>query len=354
MDPSQEQPTGRRSVAHVRDAWYVLAQSPELTDKPLARKLFGVPLVLFRDPSGAAGCVLDRCPHRMVPLSLGRVVQGQLECGYHGWQFDTAGTCRTVPGLCSGEEAKSRNVASYATREQDGFVWVWGTADQEPTDEPYRLPATDRPGYAVVRRVVDFPGSLVMTLENALDVPHTAFLHRGLFRGGREPVEIKAILTRTRHMVQAEFVGEPRPEGIAAKILSPSGGVLTHFDRFKLPSVAEVEYKLGEDSHIVTTSLCTPVEDFLTRVYAVISLKSPVPSWLVAPFIEPFAFKIFDQDAWILREQSEAIEHWGGERYQNTEIDLMGAQIWRMLRRAEGGKLDEDDEDWSREIRLRV
>jgi phenylpropionate dioxygenase-like ring-hydroxylating dioxygenase large terminal subunit len=351
-----EEPSGHVSVAHVRDAWYVLAESAELGDKPLARKLFGVPIALFRAGDGSPGALLDRCPHRMVPLSLGAVAEGHLECGYHGWQFDGAGRCRKVPGLCSTEEARSRDVPAYATREQDGFVWVWGRPDAEPVGEPYALPTVSAPGYLVVRRQVSFPGSLHASLENALDVPHTAFLHRGLFRGGREPVEIEAILTRTPDMVQAEFVGEPRPPGVAARIMSPSGGVVTHFDRFKMPCVAEVEYRLGTESHIVTTSLMTPEDDFVTRVFAIVTLKVPVPGWLLRPFLEPYAMKIFQQDVWILREQTEAIERWGGERYQSTEIDLMGAQIWRMLKRAAARKPADPaaDEGWKKVIKLRV
>lgn len=356
MDPSTEEPTGHVSVAHVRDAWYVLAESNELNAGPVQRRLFGLPLVLFRDGEGTAGALLDRCPHRMVPLSLGAVEDGNLECGYHGWQFDRAGTCKKVPGLCSGDEAKSRDVPAHATREQDGFVWVWGRAGAEPVGDPYKLTTVDLPGYLVVRRSVVFPGSLHASLENALDVPHTAFLHRGLFRGGREPVEIDAILTRTPTSVQAEFVGEPRPPGVAARIMSPSGGIVTHFDRFKMPCVAEVEYRLGTESHIVTTSLMTPEDDFVTRVWAVVTLKVPLPGWLLRPFLEPYAMKIFRQDEWILREQTQAIEAWGGERYQSTEIDLMGAQIWRMLKRAAAGKPPDADADegWKKTIKLRV
>jgi phenylpropionate dioxygenase-like ring-hydroxylating dioxygenase large terminal subunit len=356
VDPAAEEPSGHVSVAHVRRAWYVLAESSELGSKPLARKLFGLPIVLFRDGEGVAGALLDRCPHRMVPLSLGAVEGGNLECGYHGWQFDRQGTCRKVPGLCSAEEAKSRDVPMYPTVEQDGFVWVWGTTDDEPVGAPHKLNTVDAPGYLVVRKSVSFPGSLHASLENALDVPHTAFLHRGLFRGGREPVEIDAVLTRTPDMVQAEFIGEPRPPGVAAKIMSPSGGVVTHYDRFKLPSIAEVEYRIGTESHIVTTSLMTPEDDFVTKVFAIVTLKTPVPGWLLRPFLEPYAMKIFRQDVWILGEQTEAIDRWGGERYQSTEIDLMGAQIWRMLRRAAAGKAEDPaaDEGWKKTIKLRV
>jgi phenylpropionate dioxygenase-like ring-hydroxylating dioxygenase large terminal subunit len=351
----EEPAPGPPSVVHLRDQWYIACASADLRGKPVPFKLMGTPLVAFRDAEGKASVLLDRCPHRMVPLSLGGVVEGQIECSYHGWRFDGDGVCRKVPGLCSAEEGRSRDVPRYPTAEQDGYVWVYATPGADPERRPYKLPVLDAPGYVHVRRSVVFEGTLHAAMENALDVPHTAFLHRGLFRGGREPVEIQAVMTRDERSVQTEFIGEPKPPGLAAKILSPgSDGVVTHFDRFLLPSIAQVEYRLGDENHICTTSMATPVDDFETKMFAVVSLKLRLPVGLLKPIIEPFAMQIFRQDAWILKEQTEAIARWGGERFQSTEIDLMGAQIWRLLKRAEKGKLGPDDPPWRKDVRLKV
>ncbi len=111
---------GHVSVARVLRAWYVICESEALTDRPLSRKLYGKPLVVFRGAGGKAGVLLDRCAHRNIPLSLGAVTDGNLQCGYHGWQFDTGGTCRKVPGLCGKVELPSRAVESHHVREQDG------------------------------------------------------------------------------------------------------------------------------------------------------------------------------------------------------------------------------------------
>jgi len=204
--------------------------------------------------------------------------------------------------------------------------------------------------------MVEAEATLHATVENALDVPHTAFLHRGLFRGTGEANRIKAIVTREHDRVQTEYVGEPRPEGLAGRILSPSGGMVSHFDRFILPSVAQVEYALGEDTHILVTAVCTPVEDFRTRMYANVSFRASwIPAWLVKMVLYPIALKIFAQDAVILKQQSESIKRFAGESYTSTDVDLMGPQVWRLLRRAERGKLAEDDDpNWRREIELEV
>jgi phenylpropionate dioxygenase-like ring-hydroxylating dioxygenase large terminal subunit len=277
----------------------------------------------------------------------------RLQCAYHGWQFDGSGTCRKVPGLCGAAELPSRAVASHATREQDGFVWVWGESNNEPDEDPFSLPGGD--GYTTVRRVVEVKATVHAAIENALDVPHTAFLHKGLFRGSGKTNVVKAVVTRTNKSVTTEYIGEPRPEGVAARVMSPSGGMVTHFDRFILPSIAQVEYRIGDENHILVTSICTPVEDFLTLMYAVVSFRTRLPAWMVKQVLDPIAMKIFSQDAVILAQQTDAIQRFGGEDYTSTELDLMGPQIWRLLKRAVEGKQAKDgDEDWRREIDLEV
>ncbi len=348
-----ESSRGRDGVGRIPSHWYVACLSSELRGRPLARSLHGVALVLFRGETGEPAALLDRCAHRNVPLSLGRVRGARLECAYHGWRYDALGVCREVPGL-GAERAPKASVPRFAALERDGFVWVHGAPDAEPATEPFRL-ATLAPGYTTLRRVVDVEATLSAALENALDVPHTAFLHGGLFRGGRRAErEITAVVTRTPDGVQAEYVGEPRPDGIAARLLSPGGGVVTHFDRFVLPSIAQVEYRVGAGTHLLVTTLCTPVEEFRTRLHAVVSFRLRAPGWLVAPLLAPLAWRIFRQDAAILKQQTDAVRRFGGEHYVSTEIDVLGAQIARLLRRAESGLPPEPAGEFRREIRLRV
>ena len=340
------------SIARVTRAWYVVCESRELERGPLLRELLGVPLVLFRDEAGKAGCLLDRCPHRNVPLSLGRVVGGgRLECAYHGWQFETSGRCALVPGLTSGSEARERRAPAAAVREAHGLIWAWAELGEEPTSEPFALPALER-GYARVMRSVEAEGTLHATLENALDVPHTAFLHRGLFRGAGKKNEILATVRRSVDRVEVEYQGEPRPSGLVGTILSPSGGMVEHWDRFILPSIAQVEYRLGRESHLTVTAFGTPVSDFVTRLYAVVDFRSPLPNWLVRPFLEPVALSIFRQDKAVLAAQSKTVRAFGGEQYMSTELDLIGPHIWRLLKQAESGALGSEETSVERAVRF--
>jgi Vanillate O-demethylase oxygenase C-terminal domain len=193
--------------------------------------------------------------------------------------------------------------------------------------------------------------------ENALDVPHTAFLHGGLFRGaGRDPVEIEVVVRTSPDRIEAEYVGEPRPPGVAGRLLAPGGGVVRHWDRFILPSIAQVEYRL-EDNHLLVTSALTPVTPTETRLHAAVTFSLRVPHSVIKALLPPVATLIFAQDARILRRQAETIDRFGGEQFASTEIDVLGQGILRLLRRAERGERGEpagDDADLPTERRLRM
>ena len=326
----------RFSVARVKNHWYVAATSEELKKKPIPRAIFDTPLVLFRDEAGAPAALLDRCAHRNVPLSLGRIDDGRLVCGYHGWAYDGAGVCRDVPALCSEPTGRARRVPRFPTRERDGFIWVYMNPEVEPTVAPFSLPHLDDPRYTTVRYAVTVEATLHATLENILDVPHTAFLHRGLFRGARRN-QITAVVRRTADRVQAEFIGEPRPVGLVGSLLSPGGGEIEHYDRFILPSIAQVEYRLGERAHVVVTSALTPVADFTTKLYAVATFRTALPDRVMKAIVTPIGMAILEQDRRMLRRQTQTVQRFGGEQYASTDVDLLGPHIWRLLRQAERG-----------------
>lgn len=342
------------SVARVSKAWYVACASGDLGAKPIQRTILGLPMVLFRGTGGVPGALLDRCPHRNVPLSLGRVADGHLECGYHGWRFDQRGTCKKVPALCGPSESAGRAAPAFPCREQDGFVWVWPQLEGTPEGEPFRFELDGAPGYTTVREHVVANGTLHATAENALDVPHTAFVHTGLFRSDRpERNRVEVIVRRWHDRVEAEYVGEPRPEGVVGRILSPGGGVVEHWDRFILPSIVQVEYRLGE-THLLVSAALTPESDYVTHLWPVISFKLPFPGWTIVPVLKPIALRIFQQDADLLARQTENIRRFGGEQYVSTEVDVLGPHILRLLRAAERDRLEPTKEPHERRLQMDV
>ncbi len=325
-------PDGGR-LALPRAYWYLACESRDLGRRPLRRTLLGTPLVLFRVRPGEPAALLDRCAHRNLPLSEGRVVGTQIECPYHGWRYDRRGHCREVPALVGANELKGRRVQAFPAAEQQGLVWVYMDPERPPSTPPFSFPHVGARGYGLIRFRAEVQATLHATLENMLDVPHTAFLHRGLFRGGPKR-KIVAIVRRFGDRAEAEYVGEPRPSGLAGRLLAPRGGTVVHLDRFLLPSIAQVEYRLGR-SHLVVTSALTPVDAFTTRFVSLTSFRLPVPAFLARALLAPLARHIFRQDARILRLQTEAVRRFGGESYSSTDADLLGPHMRGLLKRAE-------------------
>ena len=335
-------------------AWYVACHSDELGSKPFSTVVWERPLVLWRGADGQVGCLLDRCPHRNVPLSEGQVVGDELQCAYHGWKLARRGEVTHVPGLAEGARGPGQCAVSYPVLERQGLIWVWLDPDTEPDVEPFHFRFADEAGYTTVRRALTARGSLHQMIENALDVPHTAFLHGGLFRndGERSPIEVK--VRRWHDRCEAEYIGEARPDGLAGWLLSPSGGDVTHFDRFYLPSIIEVEYRIGSENHIVLSATCTPISDYETTMHAVVSLRTRFPGWLVKLIVQPVALRIFGQDAVMLGRQTDAIGRFGAERFVSTEIDLLGPHIMALLKRAEQGRLKEGVDPYEKTVTLMV
>ena len=332
--------------------WYVVAASKDLESKPRAFLLNGLPLVTFRDSTGQSVALLDRCAHRNAPLSAGRVVAGNIQCHYHGWEFDGAGACKAVPGLCAEADHPGRRVPSFACRESQGWVWVYSEADVEPAQGPYQIPCADQAGYLTIRERLEMPGPLDAVAENALDVPHTAFVHAGLFRKDKDRQAIEVVIRTLADGVEAQFIGEQRPEGLAGRILAPQGGEVFHWDRFLLPCIAQVEYRLSERSHIIATTALTPRTPTVTDMFATVAVKAPIPNAVLRTIFRPVAMRILRQDMKILRRQTEQVARFGAEDFASTEIDVLGLRIKKLLREASSGRASSPQDE--RRIKMLV
>lgn len=355
---------GRWSVAFPRRWWYPVSPAAKLRGAPISVTLMDTPLAVYRDDRGVPHALSDRCPHRNAPLSSGRVhADGCIECPYHGWRFDATGHCAAVPGAMDGPAAAgpTRNVTTYPTIEHDGFVWVWGEPGGAPDRDPYTQPELAGRGAGKVVFTYDLDCTLHASLENALDVPHTAFLHSGVFRGGA-PRELTAVRRELPDGLEVQYLGEPVGLG-SLRAAQDSATTFDHWDRFILPSIAQVEYGVAGWLRIVNTILHLPMSPTRTRAWFVVRFWTRLPVAVVKPIVLARGIQILRQDASMLARQTDNIRRFGGERYTSTELDLMGNAIWRLLRRAEraeaggalaGGAPDAADEPVERTVRFSV
>ena len=117
---------------YLRNSWYVAALSSEIEAKLTARRILGGNIVLYRTESGEPVALDDSCPHRRLPLSKGRLLNGNIECGYHGLQFDRSGQCVAAP--TQDRIPPSALVRSYPVVDRWGLVWIW-MGDAELSDD---------------------------------------------------------------------------------------------------------------------------------------------------------------------------------------------------------------------------
>lgn len=150
---------GEMSRMQFGPAWYAVALSTDLEAGTSAgTHLFGKEIVLWRDRAGVSHAWEDRCPHRGMRLSFGFVRGNHIACLYHGWQYDEAGQCRSIPAHPGLEVPDTIRVATYSSVEQDGLIWV----HSEMTAEAPAASLPDLQGMQPVRSLyVDRPAGYV-------------------------------------------------------------------------------------------------------------------------------------------------------------------------------------------------
>jgi phenylpropionate dioxygenase-like ring-hydroxylating dioxygenase large terminal subunit len=117
-----------------RDFWQAAARVKDLKRGPARVEFGGEPVVLFKGASGISA-LADRCPHRLMELSKGKVVGGEIECPYHGWRFDGSGHCTAIPGHLG--DVPGYRIPGLKTFVKDGVVFL---SRGNPAGEPYLHP----------------------------------------------------------------------------------------------------------------------------------------------------------------------------------------------------------------------
>lgn len=159
------------------NVWTPVEDASLLKKKPLAVRIAGENLVLFRDGQGKAHALMDRCPHRSVALSLGKVSEsGCLECPFHGWQFDGQGSCSMIPFNPLPEAKRDRfRVQAFPTEELGGLIWVYTGVGQAPALEAPALLQSTQHYFTLMTE--NWRTHWTRAMENMLDFPHLPYAH---------------------------------------------------------------------------------------------------------------------------------------------------------------------------------
>ena len=165
-------------MAFLRNAWYMAGWASELEPGSLlARTICDDPIVLYRDATGQVAALEDRCCHRHYPLSAaGEVIGANLQCGYHGFQYDGSGRCVKIPSQAQIPE--NARVRSYPLIERHRCLWIWmGDPSRADAAQIPELGFLDDPAWGWRGTLYPVKGSYKFVIENLLDLTHLTFVH---------------------------------------------------------------------------------------------------------------------------------------------------------------------------------
>jgi nitrite reductase/ring-hydroxylating ferredoxin subunit len=164
----------------VPNGWYAIVGSDDLARGDIVSIVAtDRDLVVFRDETDQARVFDAHCPHLGAHLGGGCIVGETLKCPYHGWHYDGSGACVEIPYSDSRIPPRAR-VRSYPVAEQDGFVYFWYHAADEPPG--YEIPRVDEVGDSdwtdAHEWKLDVVAALQEMAENNVDYAHLRYVHR--------------------------------------------------------------------------------------------------------------------------------------------------------------------------------
>jgi phenylpropionate dioxygenase-like ring-hydroxylating dioxygenase large terminal subunit len=305
------------------DFWYIVALSEQLQPhKVLSRTILGEWLAIFRSKDGQPVALQDRCLHRNSRLSAGKICDGNLQCPYHGWVYDGVGNIIAVPAEGDNfQPATKRRAKCYPTKEKDGYIYVRLT--DKPSEEftPFSMPYYRESGWETVRVINRFANNITNCAENFIDIPHTAFVHPGVFRTSRKQ-KLEMTVERRDGSVLVEYCNENNNLGWYTRFLNSQDAEIKHRDNFYLPNITSVEYQMGHNRHLFITSQSIPETDNSTLVYTDVTYNYGIWNKLARPFVWWTAQHIIHQDVKILGIQGETIAKYGTQ-FSHTPADTI-------------------------------
>ena len=199
--------------------WYPVTPVADLRPNyPTAVTVVGVPIVIWQPRhSGTYQAFVDQCPHRLAPLSEGRIDEqsGHLMCSYHGWQFDAQGVCRSVPQAEAGfapDQQPQLCATVLPTQIANDLLWVWPDAGSAELAQQTPLPLSPQidadKGFVWDSYLRDLEYDWQTLVENVVDPTHVPFAHHGVqgTRSQAGPLPLQ-ILTSTPERIEAESTG---------------------------------------------------------------------------------------------------------------------------------------------------
>ncbi|MGH8690024.1 MAG: Rieske 2Fe-2S domain-containing protein [Burkholderiales bacterium] len=294
----------------LRNSWYVAAWDRELSRTPLGRVFLNEPVVLYRKENGEPVALEDRCCHRQMPLSMGKVEGDGLRCGYHGLRFDAAGKCVEIPGQAS--IPPQARVRAYRLHEKYNWIWMGDPSKADPALVPNWWWA-GHPQWAFTRPdMIPVKCHYQLIADNVLDVTHLAYVHSSSI-GSPSITEFPGTVEREERLVRFTRWIRDRPP---PPMYREAGGFPGNVDRWQIvehiPPCFSVNFAGCEDRNkridLMALSAPTPETERTTHYFfgfvRNFDLKDPEKERL---FSEGMV-KVFNEDIPVLEAQQRNMD----------------------------------------------
>ncbi|BEV36475.1 Rieske 2Fe-2S domain-containing protein [Synechococcus sp. M16CYN] len=300
------------------EQWWPIAYLQDLNrSKPNRFTLLERDLVIWWDTSGEVSrwrVFPDICPHRLVPLSEGRInSNGFLECPYHGWSFDGQGHCRSIPQAAKNTKSESRRsrCTSLPAATGQGLLFVWMGAPE--TANPQRLPLVpilkeDPNSWTVQDTFRDLPMDAVTLLENVLDVSHIPFTHHKTVGKRENAAPVEATIT-SEDKDGFDIFWEEGPR---------RGKLGSQSTRFQAPQLMWHDLTAKGFGRILTIVYAVPIRRGQCRLFARFPFQFQSAALRVLIGLRPRWLqhignhKVIEDDQVFLHWQERALENAGG------------------------------------------
>lgn len=290
----------------LKNFWWPLEFSTEITNSPKRVTALGQEFVIYRTPDGKPQVLSDLCVHRGGALSDGWMSGSCIVCPYHGWEYKTDGACVKIPANQEGVPVpKKARVDSYPTQEKYGYIWAYlgdlPEAERPPMPD---LPYFDRTDLRRLTGVFEWDVHYDRALENSLDAAHAPFVHGGAFGNREEPQIPDYEVTQFPYGAEMLVTLKPPKRNIKGiwKMMYPQEytGVRTRA-AFFMPCITLLEVTLPMGLMILINAHI-PVDDYKT-----LTKWTNMRSFFTGAWADGDArkrvFKIFNQDKPIVRSQ---------------------------------------------------
>lgn len=185
----------------INNQWYLVLDSVEIKkNRPRKIKRLGIDLSFWRDQHGEICCIEDKCCHRGASLACGKIVNGMLECPFHGFLYSKTGRVEVIPA--NGKNAAvplNFSVKSYATYEAYGYIWIWLGEEDKRTEKPFFF--TELADFSYSSFVDHWKVHYTRVIENQLDVVHLPFVHKTTIGRGNKTLVNGPVVTRENELI---------------------------------------------------------------------------------------------------------------------------------------------------------